>query len=82
MPSTPSAADGVALPGVTLRRPGVLASTAAYSRQPLRPSTMSPTAKSGLSEASTTLTAPPPITDPSGTALAPPSGVSSRPSRM
>src|SRR5437660_10416793 len=62
MPSTPSAVESGARLGSSLRRPEP--SETAYSCQPARASTTSPTAKSLWRDASTRLTVPPSITSP------------------
>ena len=68
MPSTPLAVEIGAIAGSTVRRLGPPAM--AYSCQPSRSSTMSPTLKLGLCEATTSPTVPPVITSPMPTAAA------------
>ena len=65
MPRTPSAVEIGAAAGSIFRTP--LPSDTAYSRQPSRPSTTSPTAKRECFDATTSPTVPPSITSPSAT---------------
>ena len=65
MPSTPTAVEIGAIFGSTLRRP--LPSDSAYCCQPECASTMSPLAKPGLFDATTSATVPPSITPSIGT---------------
>ena len=68
MPSTPLAVEIGASDGSTLRI--VAAPPIAYSCQPSRSSTMSPTAKRGLFDFTTSPTMPPVITSPRPTGAA------------
>ena len=65
MPSTPRAVEMGAAAGSIFLTP--LPPDTAYSRQPSRPSTTSPTAKRGWFDATTSPTTPPSITSPSAT---------------
>ena len=62
IPSTPSAVEGGAGPRGTWRRVAGLA--AAYSCQPLKPSTRSPGLNPSACDSTTSLTVPPVITSP------------------
>ena len=64
MPSTPSAVETGASAGSILRSP--LPSETAWVCQPVRTSTMSPSAKPSRFDATTSLTVPPSITPPIG----------------
>ncbi len=82
MPSAPSAVDGGATEASSLRSGSRSGLTAAYWRQPVRPSTRSPTTKFALFEATTSDTVGPYTTSPSCTLLMPVSSTSSSVNRI